>query len=293
MSRVSRILGAGALAGAGAAAYSLLEAKSFRLTSHRLEVAPGTPRLRVFHISDTHLKARDRALIEWLDELPRMLGNAPDLVVATGDMIGDNSGIEPLLGALSNLTAKLGRFYVFGSHDYYQATFDGYVKYFTGNRDKVRAETADTAALEDGLTSQGWTGLTNRTEVLDTSYGAIRLAGVDDPYLNRQRIAHIRRGKDDVLAIGLTHAPQVVSEWFLRGFDLVLAGHTHGGQVRVPVLGALVTNSDLPAALAAGPQRVGYGWLHVSPGLGTGKFAPIRFNCPPEATVLELDPESS
>ncbi|MDQ3982124.1 MAG: metallophosphoesterase, partial [Actinomycetota bacterium] len=66
--------------------------------------------------------------------------------------------------------------------------------------------------------------------------------------------------------------------------------HTHGGQVRVPLAGAVVTNSALPAALAAGPRRVGSSWLHVSPGLAQGKFVPLRFNCPPEATLLTLEP---
>jgi predicted MPP superfamily phosphohydrolase len=86
------------------------------------------------------------------------------------------------------------------------------------------------------------------------------------------------------------HAPDVVSEWFLTGFDLVLAGHTHGGQVRIPGIGALVTNCSLPTALAGGLHRIHGGWLHVSPGLGTGKYSPIRFACPPEATLLHLEP---
>ncbi|MEA2517702.1 MAG: uncharacterized protein QOG16_1540, partial [Actinomycetota bacterium] len=91
-----------------------------------------------------------------------------------------------------------------------------------------------------------------------------------------------------VLAIGLAHAPDVVSQWMLQGFDLVFTGHTHAGQVRVPGFGAVVTNSSLPTELAGGLHRVGSGWLHVSPGLGTGRFAPIRFNCRPEATLLEI-----
>jgi predicted MPP superfamily phosphohydrolase len=86
------------------------------------------------------------------------------------------------------------------------------------------------------------------------------------------------------------HAPDLTSEWALEGFDLILAGHTHGGQVRVPFVGALTTNSSLPNRLACGPFRVGGAWLHVSPGLGTGPYSRIRFNCPPEATLLELAP---
>jgi predicted MPP superfamily phosphohydrolase len=130
--------------------------------------------------------------------------------------------------------------------------------------------------------------LTNRSTVVETEWGRLKLAGVDDPYLGRHDVRVIHRDDDDTFAIGLVHAPDVVSEWFLAGFDLVVAGHTHAGQVRVPLYGALVTNCSLPTGLAGGAHRIGNGWLHVSPGLGTGRFSPIRFDCRPEATVLEF-----
>ncbi len=93
-----------------------------------------------------------------------------------------------------------------------------------------------------------------------------------------------------MLALGLVHSPDVVTEWVLNGFDLIVAGHTHGGQLRLPLKGALVSYSSLPAPRASGLSRVGDGWLHVSPGLGTSKFTPVRFLCRPEATLLQLRP---
>jgi predicted MPP superfamily phosphohydrolase len=128
----------------------------------------------------------------------------------------------------------------------------------------------------------------NQTKHLETPYGTVRIAGVADPYLNLHETGHIERAEAEVLALGLVHAPDVVSEWLLNGFDVVFAGHTHGGQIRLPFVGSIVTNSDLPAGLAYGSNRVGSGWLHVSPGLGTSHYTPIRFLCPPEATLLEL-----
>jgi predicted MPP superfamily phosphohydrolase len=74
------------------------------------------------------------------------------------------------------------------------------------------------------------------------------------------------------------------------GIDLIFAGHTHGGQLCVPGFGALVTNCDLPVSQAKGLHQRGGAWLHVSAGLGTSPTAPIRFACPPEATLLTLVP---
>lgn len=276
-----------ALLGASAFAYPFLEARWYRLKRLPLQLEGPIPSLDILHISDTHLDHRNKSLVSFIRALPAEVG-VPDLILATGDLIEDDSGIEPIADALGSLQARLGRFYVLGSHDYYQARFQSYSKYIKRHTVSAKAPRADTQRLESLLQGTGWVGVTNRTEIVDTQQGSIRIAGVDDPYLKRHSVDHIERGMNEVLAIGLAHSPDVVSEWMLQGFDVVVAGHTHAGQVRLPGIGALVTNSDLPAALAGGLHRVGSGWLHVSPGLGTGRFAPIRFNCRPEATLLQL-----
>jgi uncharacterized protein len=96
------------------------------------------------------------------------------------------------------------------------------------------------------------------------------------------------------VTIGVTHAPyrRILDDFVDRGADLLLAGHTHGGQVCVPFYGALVTNCDLPREQVKGVSR----WTHdgrtamleVSAGLGTSIYAPVRFACRPEATLLTL-----
>jgi predicted MPP superfamily phosphohydrolase len=268
-------------------AYALYEPYRYRLVTHDLACHPSVPELTLLHVSDTHLDSSNQARIRWLSELPDRLGLTPDLVLATGDLIQDNSGIEPLVELLAPLEARLGRFFVFGSHDYYQASFQSYAKYWTGKR-TPRAPHADSDQLRDSLQNKGWVQLHNQSEVIETPAGRVRLTGVDDPYLGRHKTDHIERDARDVCAIGLMHSPEIVSEFVLAGFDLILAGHTHAGQVRVPFVGALVTNCSLPLPLAGGPHRIGDSWLHVSPGLGTGKFSPIRFNCRPEATLLRL-----
>ena len=96
------------------------------------------------------------------------------------------------------------------------------------------------------------------------------------------------------LHIGVTHTPasRVLTPMAADGFSLLLAGHTHGGQVRVPGYGALTTNSDLPHSMARGLHRWpgSDSWLHVSAGLGTHPTAPVRFACRPEASILTLIP---
>ncbi len=272
---------------AGAIAYPFVEARWYRVNVLDASWARGGPPLDILHVSDTHLTARDNTAISFLRSLPRKI-SVPDLVIATGDLIEDNSGIAPVTDALNALPAKLGRYYILGSHDYYQSRFQSYLKYFTRPDGSRRSRRADTRELERRLEGAGWVSLTNGTGRLETDHGLIRLGGVDDPYLDPHTTGHIERSRDEVLAIGLAHSPDVASEWALNGFDIVFAGHTHAGQVRFPGIGALVTNSDLPAALAGGLHRIGDTWLHVSPGLGTGRFAPIRFNCRPEVTLLHL-----
>lgn len=279
------------LLGAGAAsAYAFYEPYRYRLAFARVPVRPGTPSLSILHISDTHLQAKDERRAAWVKSIPQRLGSLPDLVLATGDFIEDNSGVSTAVSVLNALEARLGRYYVLGSHDYYVSRFRLPTSYFAKHHTPIKAQRADTLALETGLREKGWTPLTNSAHVIDSPAGPVRVAGVDDPYLNRHSTDHIKRDPGDVAAIALVHAPDVVSEWILADFDLVLGGHTHGGQVRVPGMGALVTNCDLPTQLASGLRRIGHGWLHVSPGLGTGRFTPIRFACRPEATLLQLVP---
>ncbi len=280
------VLGAGAVLGA----YSFIEPYRYRLVRKKVPVSPGTPPLTVLHVSDSHLTTRDRRLRKFLADLPNRLGLVPDIVAATGDFIEETEAIDDLVDVLSRLEARVGRFFVYGSHDYYIPTSPSYLKYFTGGPVKYAPIRRDETPMTEALEAKGWRSVVNRTEIVETDRGMIRIAGVDDPYLDWHRTEHIERSEDEVFALALVHAPDVVSEWALNRFDLILAGHTHGGQVRIPGIGALVTNSSLPAQLAVGLSRIGRSWLHVSPGLGTGRFTPIRFNCRPEATLLYLEP---
>ena len=143
----------------------------------------------------------------------------------------------------------------------------------------------------------GWVDLTHRRTTIDVGGALVELAGVSDPHIkadNYERIAGPVH-PEAVIGLGLTHSPEprVLDRYVADGFRLMFAGHTHGGQLRVPGYGALVTNCGLDRGRARGLSRYGASsWLHVSAGLGTSPYAPVRFACPPEAAVLHLVPQT-
>jgi hypothetical protein len=117
----------------------------------------------------------------------------------------------------------------------------------------------------------------------------LRIVGIDDPFLKRADIDAAFAGvSGDETTIVLAHSLVVYKELVERGVSLVLSGHAHGGQVRLPLLGALVTRSSIPREFALGFTRLGKTTLFASPGLGTGSRLAIRFLCPPEATLLHV-----
>lgn len=127
----------------------------------------------------------------------------------------------------------------------------------------------------------------------DTAPRVIALAGVNDPHTGRDRYDLIGgpANAEAAVRIGVTHSPEprVLDSFARDGYDLVLAGHTHGGQIRIPGIGAIVTNCGIDRSRARGLSRWGASmWLNVSAGLGNSPYMPVRFGCRPEATLLTL-----
>jgi predicted MPP superfamily phosphohydrolase len=138
------------------------------------------------------------------------------------------------------------------------------------------------------LKADGWRDLTNVREEIDLDGLPVELLGLDDAHIRKHDLRVAPRRAPERFGFAVMHSPDSAPEAVACGYRLVVAGHTHGGQVRLPMVGALVTNSHLPRRVVSGLLRLGDGLVHVSPGLGTSKFAPFRFLCPPEATLLEL-----
>ena len=290
VSNVARLAGAVAVAGAACVGYGILvERDWYRLRRERVEALdPGQAPLTVLHLSDLHMTASDARRVAFLE---RLAAEPVDLVVLTGDMLGEPAGLGPVLEALGRFRPRLGAVAVLGSNDYWAPRFRNPLTYFMGPSSR-RARSSPRnpwRELVEGLEARGWTVLSNRRGQL----GDVELAGLDDPHIRRDDPATAVPANGDArprLRLGVVHSPyrRALDAFEGNGYELLLAGHTHGGQVRLPGVGALVTNCDLPRDRVRGLSRWGSSWLHVSAGLGTSKYAPFRFACRPEASLLTV-----
>lgn len=294
-----RTLGA-VTAAVGAATFgyaSVIERRMYTLRSAELPVLPHDAEpLRVLHISDLHMMPGHRAKQRWVAELAE---TQPDLVVNTGDNLAHLDAVPSVLRALGPLLDYPGVF-VFGSNDYYGPKPKSPARYLMpkGRKKRVHGPRLPWRDLRAGLIEHGWQDVTHVRRTLDVGGRQVFVSGVDDPHLQRDRYADIsgRADADAALRLGVTHSPEprVLDPFAEDGYDLVLAGHTHGGQLRIPGFGALVTNSELDRTRARGASRWGARmWLHVSAGLGTSPYAPVRFACRPEASLLTLVPRNT
>jgi len=289
------VLGAASAAGLASLGWAAgFEVRSFRL--RRVEVpvlSPGARPLRVLHLSDLHMTPDQRSKREWVRALA---GLEPDLVIDTGDNLAHREAVPAVLDAMGPLLERPGAF-VMGSNDYYEPTMRNPLRYLlpdTGVR--VHAGCLPADDLRKGFEAAGWLDLGNVRGRLKADHREIELVGTDDAHISRDRYHQVAGAPDPGadLSMAVTHAPyrRVLNPLTADGFPLILAGHTHGGQVCVPGYGALVTNCDLPRRQAKGLSEHTYAGrrslLHVSAGLGTSPYAPIRFACPPEATLLTL-----
>ncbi|HZK04616.1 MAG TPA: metallophosphoesterase [Actinomycetaceae bacterium] len=327
------IAGTGLGLGAGVFAWALIEAAWIhRIRSHEIRLtAKGNveadgesasegkeapKHLTVLHLSDLHLLPSQIARQRFVRALARRV--RPDLVVFTGDAMASPLAVPAVLGALGELLDIPGVF-VFGSNDYFGPRPRNPLQYMwrsstPRSSEYVRLPAADLAAA---LRERGWLDLRNTRGTLTAAGLELSFVGVDDPHIERDHYPADDGVRGD-LHIGVAHAPysRVLDAFHDEGCAVGFFGHTHGGQVRVPLYGALVTNCDLPTWRASGlqgwpglrpdgrsveprpflapvpdslPDDGGPPmWVNISAGLGTSPYAPIRFACPPEVSVLRF-----
>jgi predicted MPP superfamily phosphohydrolase len=290
---IARVAAGTVAAGVATVAYAaVIERRHWTLRTATLPVlTPGARPLRLLHISDLHMLPGQRAKQRWVSELADL---NPDLVVNTGDNLAHQQAVPYVLRALGPLLDKPGVF-VFGSNDYFAPKPKNPVRYLTRSKKRIKGIPLPWKDLRAALVEHGWLDLTHVRRGFTVAGQDIVAAGVDDPHLRRDRYAEIAGQPDPAatLRLGVSHSPEprVLDAFAHDGYDLVMAGHTHGGQLRLPGYGAIVTNCELDRSRARGASRWGaHTWLHVSAGLGTSPYAPVRFACPPEATLLTLVP---
>ncbi|WP_199034112.1 metallophosphoesterase [Glycomyces salinus] len=294
--KMSRGLAAAAGIGVGAGALALAYASLYERVQYTLRhfavpvLPPEAEPIRVLHISDLHMTPGQVRKAHWVASLAAL---DPDLVLLTGDNLGHPDSIELVSKTLRPLFRAPGVF-VFGSNDYYAPVFKNPLQYFNPNHEHKYGEPLPTEDLRKVLVDGGWTDLNNADADARISGLNVHFAGVDDPHFDLDDYELVAGGvpSDADLSIGLTHTPEprVLDAFASDGYDFVAAGHTHGGQVCVPGVGALVTNCGIDRARVKGLHDWDDMWLHVSAGLGTSPFAPVRFACAPEASLLTFVP---
>ena len=280
-----------AVLGVGCVLYGIfIERFRYRVVRHRLDILPAaTARpLIVLHLSDLHFVRQDPRKARFLEALP-----TPDVTVVTGDFLAEPEAIEAAVHGVRPVRGRLASWFVLGSNDYFVPKPLNYFAYFSKGRKRRPARRGRGPELIRALEGDGWEDLTNVHHDVSLEGIDIELLGLDDAHIRRHDLRVAPRRAEERFGFAVMHSPDSAPEAAALGYELIVAGHTHGGQVGLPFIGALVTNCTMPPKLASGLIRMGAAVLHISRGLGTSKYAPFRFWCRPEATYLELRPGAS
>jgi predicted MPP superfamily phosphohydrolase len=202
----------------------------------------------------------------------------PDLVVLLGDIVHHGRDGPRYLPLLSRLHAPCGVFACLGNHEH------GFVWY---SRYLGPSPTPAVDEWRQLYANAGVRLLVNESARVERHGALLWLVGVDDVYSRHDDLpAALQQVPDGAFRLAITHSPDLVDDPRANELDLIVAGHTHGGQVHVPGIGAIAAPCRHPRTRAAGLLHVGSTTLYVSRGLGEG--LPIRLGCPRELPVLVL-----
>lgn len=236
--------------------------------------------ITLLHISDLHFGRREQVAERLLQ---RMRGIPADVVVVTGDFIAEPVAIERVCAAFRPLAAERRIMGILGNHEHSHYKWN-----LPGKGQWATRASIDAVGVTARLEEAGVRMLVNSVTALDIGGRRLHLVGVDDLYHGLTRLdATLEQAPASQPIVLLCHSPEILKAAARRGVALVLSGHTHGGQVRVPGIGTPFTGTKQPIPKAYGMVREGPTWMHISPGLGV-TAVPFRFGVRPEMTVLEL-----
>lgn len=273
-----RALAAGALlAGGGPLLYaSTIEPYTVDVVEQKIGITglgPGLNGLRIVQLSDLHMGAFvSRAQLTHVFELA--LEQRPDIVLFTGDYLTSDydgsvtNGLEDIAAALAVLKERVPMFTVLGNHDHH-------------GRETLLREVLQNAGVQE---------LSNAIERFRRGGDLLYIAGVDSIGTGHQKLGQVvRQAPDDAPVILMTHEPDMAEFSAPSGkFALQVSGHSHGGQINLPLVGRLAL-PWMGVKYPAGLYRVQNMWQYTNRGIGM-IYYPIRFNCPPEITVFTLAP---
>ncbi len=221
---------------------------------------------RSFTLSDLHFSGRVGQ--EFFHEAVRLANELqPDLVALTGDLIDKTRCLSWIAPTLGRLVARYGAYYVLGNHD------------LRVNVGRLRTE----------LSRAGLIDLGGSWRIIEMNGRSIALAGNELPWIRRatdKSQCPMTAHGGEPFRVLLAHTPDQFAWAHRQGFDLMLAGHTHGGQIRFPVVGPIVAPSRHGVRYAGGTFYEPPTVMHVSRGLSS--LMPLRINCRPELTLLVL-----
>ena len=281
------ILGGFALTTLGVYLYaSKVEARRYVLDTLKVDLGGSKPlgkKLRVLHLSDLHLCEPESKKLEFLEQVTN---DEFDLIVFTGDIFENLSGLQyaPRLIARK---PRLGTYAVLGNHDYYDYTWFHKTIGKLWRLHRHPPVYRDVTPLVEALEKADIQVMRNAK----TSFigDGVSIVGIDYPGISAGRLKDIANSMpDEHLKLALFHVPRRLDDIKDAGIDMAFGGHTHGGQIRIPGVGALVTDSELKRSEASGLVRRGDTLFHISRGLGADPRTNFRLFCPPAATILEL-----
>jgi len=277
--------------------------------------------LTILHLSDFHLRKnfKGKKLFKFVQSLA---GINVDLIFITGDLIGSSNSTEYMIEMLTPLKAKLGKYTIFGVHDHYDKALTEFVRNMFKRKKSYRKEN-DIAGMVKRLKSIGIEALINESRKIEFNtdgINSIEIIGLDDPIVKKIDIARAFSNIDPAnkmepveksdyrkvfalsetkiheinnngkLRIVIMHTPDTDSIINLarKKTDIIFSGHTHGGQVRLPLVGAIISGCKIKTKFASGLFYLRTLILYVTRGLGEGKYSQFRFYCPPEASLIRI-----
>jgi uncharacterized protein len=268
-----------------------------------IQVPEDWPRLSILHMSDLHVRAHAERLYSVQKRFLHSIKEQPDFVCVTGDVCETLADAPRAAALLKSLSPRIATLVTLGNHEHdapiprshrtplwWALRLGEIVLYRVVGPRERSSGTAESRAIVDAFRRAGLTVLVNEGVRLEVGGHSLWAAGIDSTWSGRSRALDALQGRrPDEPCLALIHEPEGAFPFIKHGAALILAGHTHGGQVRMPFRGPVYSHrTDRRIRESAGVQHFGAAQLHISAGLGQN--IPLRFNCPPEVAWIDCLP---